>query len=275
MALRLGSHLLSLQDRLRYEPVARRIRCWLDGVPVADTTHGALVWESRRVVPMYAVPEEDLTAELVPIDPAPVPAGLPPLLGPVHFGLHFDPGTSLDVRAGDHVAPAAAYRLDDPDLRDIVVLDWAPFEWMEEDQPVVGHPHDSFKRIDVLPSSRHVVVSLDGVVLADTRDAYALYETHIPVRWYVPLEDVRMEHLVPSDSRSTCAYKGHATYYSLAGGSPGGRDIAWTYLDPLLDAQPVRGRVCFYSERTDLVLDGEAVPRPVTPWSSPADQERF
>lgn len=275
MALRLGAHLLSLHDRMLYEPVGRRLRCSLGGVPVCDTTGAALVWEPRRVVPMYAVPVADLNAELVPTASAPVPEHLPPLLGPVNFALHLDPGTSLDVRVGDDVAPAAAFRPDDPDLAGMVVLDWKPFDWLEEDLPVTGHPHDAFKRIDVLPSSRHVVVSLDGVVLADTRDAYALHETLIPVRWYLPAEDVAMQHLVASDTRTTCAYKGQASYFSLADGRPGGRDIAWTYPDPLHDAAWVKDRLCFYSERTDLSVDGVTHARPVTPWSSPADQERF
>lgn len=275
MALRLGTHLMSLHDRMLYEPVTRRIRCLLDGVPVVDTTAGALVWEPRRVVPMYAVPEADVTAELRSTEPATVPEQVPPLLGPVNFALHLDPGTSLDVVVGDRVLPSAAYRPDDPDLAGLVVLDWAPFEWFEEDHPVTGHPHDAFKRIDVLPSHRHVVVSLDDLVLADTRDAYALHETFLPVRWYVPASDVRMEHLTPSPTTTVCAYKGQASYYSLADGRHGGRDIAWTYPDPLHDALWVKDRVCFYAERTDLTVDGEPVPRPVTPWSSPQDQERF
>ena len=206
MALRLGAHLMSLHDRMLYEPVSRRIRCRLDGVTVCDTTGAALVWEPRRVVPMYAVPEADLAARLQPTAAAPVPDRLPPLLGPVNFALHLDPGTSLDVVVGDSVLPGAAFRPDDPDLAGMVVLDWHTFEWMEEDHPVMGHPHDAFKRIDVLPSTRHVTVSLDGVVLADTRDAYALHETLIPVRWYLPAADVRMEHLVPSPTTTVCAY---------------------------------------------------------------------
>jgi uncharacterized protein (DUF427 family) len=275
MALRLGDHLLSLHDRMLYEPVARRVRCSLGGVPVCDTTGAALVWEPRRVVPMYAVPEADLTAELVPTASVPVPENLPPMLGPVNFALHLDPGTSLDVRVGDDVAAAAAFRPDDPDLAGLVILSWQPFDWLEEDLPVTGHPHDAFKRIDVLPSSRHVVVSLDGVVLADTRDALALHETHLPVRWYLPREDVEMDLLVDSASRTICAYKGRASYFSLADGSTAGRDIAWTYPDPLHDAAWVQDRVCFYSERTDLTVDGVVHERPVTPWSSPADQARF
>ncbi len=275
MALRLGEHLMSLHDRLLHEPLTRRVRCSLDGVPVCDTTTPSLVWETRRVVPTYAVPEVDLFAQLTPGQASPVPERLPPLLGPVRFAVHLDPGETLDVRAGDKVAPAAAFRPADPDLRGLVVLEWGPFDWLEEDHPVTGHPHDVFKRIDTLPSSRHVQVSLDGTTLADTTAAVALHETLIPTRWYLPRDDVRMDLLVPSDSRTTCAYKGHASYYSLADGRPGGNDIAWTYPDPLHEAAWVKDRICFYSERTDLRIDGVELPRPVTPWSSPADQARL
>lgn len=275
MALRLGSHLMSLHAQLLHEPLTRRVRCSLDGVPVCDTTTPSLVWETRRVVPMYAVPEADILADLVPGEPIAVPDRLPPILGPVGFALHLDAGETLDVRAGGQVAPAAAFRPADPDLDGLVVLEWGPFEWLEEDHPVTGHPHDVFKRVDVLPSSRRVRVSLDGQTLAETTHAMALHETMIHTRWYLPRDDVRMGLLAPSESRTTCAYKGHASYFSLADGRPAGADIAWTYPDPLHEAAWVKDMVCFYSERTDLELDGAAVPRPVSPWSSPADQARI
>jgi uncharacterized protein (DUF427 family) len=139
----------------------------------------------------------------------------------------------------------------------------------------VGHPHDPFKRIDLLPSDRHVVVRLGGVTLADTHDAVALHETHLPVRWYLPHDDVDTDLLVGSPTTSTCAYKGHAAYVSLgADAVPGlpedaGHDIGWSYPHPLHEAAAVRGMLCFWSERTDLELDGVAVPRPITPWSRP------
>ena len=141
--------------------------------------------------------------------------------------------------------------------------------------------HDSplqatVKRLDLLESDRHVVVSLDGLVLADSRRAVVVHETHLPARWYLPAEDARLDLLDPSASRTTCAYKGDARYWSLPArdGRPGAEDVAWSYPDPLPEAERLRGLVCFYAERTDLRLDGDAVPRPVTPWSSPADQER-
>ena len=67
MALRLGTHLMSLHSQMLYEPLTRRVRCWLDGIPVCDTMTPSLVWETRRVVPMYAVPEADILANLLPV----------------------------------------------------------------------------------------------------------------------------------------------------------------------------------------------------------------
>ena len=277
--MHLGDHLSGLREQLRYEPVTRRVRASLAGTPVLDTSDAALVWEPRRVVPMYAVPRADIAASLVPRPAAEPPERLPPVLGPVHFEWHHTPGQSFDVVVGERTFPAAAFAPDDPDLGGRVVVEWTPFDWVEEAHPVVGHPHDPFKRIDLLPSDRHVVVRVGDVVLADTHRAIALHETGLPVRWYVPHDDVVTDLLVGSTSTTTCAYKGHAIYVSLAPGvidgiGSEGEDIAWTYTHPLDEVAAIKGMVCFYSERTDLELDGVAVPRPVTPWSSPRDQER-
>ncbi|MEO5610809.1 MAG: DUF427 domain-containing protein [Ornithinibacter sp.] len=283
MATALGAHLLGLTDTLRFEPVTRRVRARHGDVVVLDSTDAVLVWEPRRVVPMYAVPPADLAADLTVCEPAPVPPNLPPILGPVNFAWHHTPGTSYDLSLGDRTWPATAFAPDDPDLGGRVVVEWAPFDWVEEALSVTGHPHDPFKRIDLLPSDRHVVVRLGGTVLADTRRAIALHETHLPVRWYVPHDDVRIDLFVGSRSTSTCAYKGQASYVSLsshgvdATGVTGsdGADVAWTYPHPLSEVAVVKGMFCFYAERTDLALDGVAQARPTTPWASPRDQERF
>jgi len=274
----MGEHLMTLLAELRYEPVTRRVRASLGGVPVLDTEDAVLVWEPRRVVPLYAVPPADVAASLVPCPAPEVPDRLPPVLGPVSFGWHHTPGRSFDVVVGDRTLSAAAFAPDDPDLGGRVVVEWAPFDWVEEAHPVVGHPHDPFKRIDLLPSDRHVVVSLDGVTLADTRRAVALHETQLPARWYVPHDDVVTDLLVGSASTTTCAYKGHAAYVSLRpdtvpGAAANGEDIAWTYPHPLDEVAAVKGMFCFYAERTDLELDGAPVPRPVTLWSRPSDSE--
>jgi uncharacterized protein (DUF427 family) len=123
-----------------------------------------------------------------------------------------------------------------------VVLHWDPFEWLEEDELVMGHPHDPFMRIDVLRSNRHVHVEVGGVTVAESSRPMMLIETSLPVRWYLPREDVRMDLLTPSENHTVCAYKGVASYLS-ADGAP---DVAWFYPDPLHDALPVKNLVSFW-----------------------------
>lgn len=274
MALKMRGYLMASLPQLRFEKTARRIRVLHGDLTICDTTAAVLVWEPRRLVPLYAVPEDAVDAELTPCgDPVEPPDDLPPVMGPQGFEPHSCAGQPLDVRLDGDVLGSAAFRPEDPDLAGYVLLDFPAFDWLEEDQPAVGHPHDPFKRIDTLRSTRHVVVSLDDVVLADSKHPVALLETHLPTRWYLPRDDVRLDLLEPTDHRTTCAYKGHASYFSVRGAGARGRDIAWTYQNPLHDALPVRDMVCFFSERTDLTLDGEAVRRPITPWSPPEEQQ--
>jgi uncharacterized protein (DUF427 family) len=274
MAVRMMNLLSGNLDTLRYEPTAKRIRVCLGGEPVADTHEARLVWEPRRVVPTYAVPLAALTGQLVPAGAETgadedVGVRLPaissrPILDPsVPFDAHSCAGTAYDVIAGEETGAAAAFRPADSDLADYVILEFNAFEWREEDEPIVSHPHDPFSRIDVLRSSRHIRVEYDGRLLAESTRPMLLFETLLPVRFYLPREDV-VVRLDLSDTVTYCAYKGRASYYSVPDGP---KDIAWTYHEPLHDAEPVRDRICFFDERLDVIVDGERRDRPVTPWS--------
>lgn len=68
---------------------------------------------------------------------------------------------------------------------------------------------------------------------------------------------MRLDALEPSETTSHGAYKGEAGYWSH-----GSEDIAWTYETPLREAEPVRGLVCFFGERTDTEADGTPQKRP-------------
>jgi uncharacterized protein (DUF427 family) len=268
MAIRFPSAIPESSQELRYEPRPQRIRVNLDGEPVADTSDAMLVWEPRNVVPMYAVPWHDFEATLERGDRVePDLASLPPVLGPDQFAAHTTAGDPVVVEAAGQRLEGVAFAPSDPDLGGRVILWFAPFEWIEEEEPVIGHPHDPFKRVDVLASSRRVEVSLDGQVLADSTSSLMLLETYLPPRWYLPRSDVRMDLMTPSDKDTICAYKGHASYFSFEPAGKRGEDIAWTYVDPLHDALRVEGMVCFFSERSDLRLDGEPQERPRTFWS--------
>jgi len=273
MAIDLAEHLFSRLGELRYVPTAKRIRALVAGEPVADTRAALLVWQPKRVVPLYAVPEADLRGELVPGETAAAGRagdggmlGARPVLAVGDFHLHGTPGEELVLRAGDRAI--AAFRPEDPALAGYVILDFDGLDtWLEEDEEVVAHPRDPFHRVDVRRSTRHVRIERDGVVLADTTAPRLVFETHLPTRYYLPREDVREDLLRPSDTQTACAYKGGATYYSAVIGDRVVPDLAWVYEDPLPDAAELRGLVAFFDERVDLTVDGDRRERPVTPWS--------
>lgn len=191
-----------------------------------------------------------------------------PVLDPsIPFAVHTAKGEVVDIHLGPEVRAGAGLRLADPDLDGYVVLDFDAFDsWWEEDEPNVGHPRDPFHRIDVLPSSRRVRLELEGEVLTESDRPLLLFETMLPTRFYLRREDVRVE-LIPSATRTTCAYKGHASYLSPLVDGREVADLAWTYQQPLPEAAVVAGLVAFFDERVDLVLDGVRRERPVTPWS--------
>jgi uncharacterized protein (DUF427 family) len=63
---------------------------------------------------------------------------------------------------------------------------------------------------------------------------------------YFPIADVHMQHLRPSDSHTTCHWKGVASYYDVVVGDSVNRDAAWYYPDPSEQAQRIKGRVAFW-----------------------------
>lgn len=266
MALQMTSVLANARRELRQHPVALRVRAEADGTTVVDSVAARLVWEPRRIVSAYAVPVTDIAGTLVNPQPVtPDVRSLPPVLSPRQgFAVHAAAGTAYDIDTSGGTLPGAAFVPDDADLAGYAILDWDAFtRWYEEGEEVRGHPREPFHSIRCLPSERHVVVEIDGQVVADSRRPVMLLETSLPPRWYLPREDVRMDLLAPSDSHTICAYKGEASYWSYGDSA----DVVWTYEDPRHEAEPVRDLVSFYAEFADYVIDGERVVRPVTEWS--------
>jgi uncharacterized protein (DUF427 family) len=247
-------------DTLRVERSPKRVRALVGGQAVFDTRNALLVWE-RPYYPTYYVPAEDVRAELA------AAADRPGRTTHVALG----PADVLDVRIGGEERPGAALVFPDASdhaLRGMVRVKWdAMDEWLEEDEPVYVHPRDPYKRVDILASSQHVQVAVDGVTVADSRQPRILFETSLPPRYYLPPTDVRMDLLVPTDSLTRCPYKGNATWWSLRVDGRRYEDIAWMYRAPTPESQKISGLVAFYSERVDLYLDGALQERPQTPFA--------
>lgn len=242
----------AVRGRVRVEPSSKRVRALLDGQLVADSIQPILVWENPHY-PTYYFPADDIRAELVPT-------------GEARRSPSRGNGVVHDVWVPGATAPDAAMLYPESpidQLRGHVRLDWdAMSEWLEEDEIVYTHPRDPYTRVDILPSSRHLRVEVDGIVVAETRQPRLLFETGLPTRYYLPLTDVRMDLLRPSASQSHCPYKGTAAYWSLETPDAIRPDIAWIYRTPLPEAQKITGLVGFYNERADIFVDGVLQERP-------------
>lgn len=248
------------RGRVRVEVGAKRVRAMLAGHIVADSTSPRMVWEVPYY-PAYYFPAGALRGELR-------------ATGHIQHSPSRGDGQVHDLVIDGGVAPAAAVTFPDSpieELRDLVRLDWAAMDaWFEEDVEVIVHPRDPGTRVDVLASSRHVTVSVDGVVLADSIRPTLLFETGLPKRLYLPKADVRMDLLVPAETTSACPYKGVARWWSVE--LPDGTvhaDLAWSYPAPLPESSGIDDLVAFYDERVDVDLDGERQERPRTKFAPP------
>jgi uncharacterized protein (DUF427 family) len=247
------------RGRIRIETGAKRVRAYLGGEVVADTTRPRLVWEVPYY-PAYYFPAADVRAKLLEPDDGEV----------VHSPSRGDART-FTVRGGGKRATAAALRYEDSpieELRDLIRLDWDSMDaWFEEDEEVFTHPRDPHTRVDILASSRHVRVEVDGVTVAESTSPRLLFETGLPVRYYLPKTHVRMDLLAPTDSVSHCPYKGRAEWWSVRTGDTVHEDLAWSYRTPLPESHKVAGLIAFYDEKVDVYIDGELLERPQTKFS--------
>jgi uncharacterized protein (DUF427 family) len=245
------------RGRVRVEHGQKRVRVYLAGELVADTRGPLLVWEVPYY-PAYYIPVDDVRATLVPTG------------GTEHSPSRGD-ADLYDTKVGRATAAGAARRYPlSPiaELRGAVRFDWdAMGEWLEEDEPVYTHPRDPHTRVDILASSRHVQVVVDGVTVADSQQPRILFETGLPPRFYLPLSDIRLDLLTPSASESHCPYKGTANYWSLEVDGRRHDDFVWIYRSPLPESQKIAGLACFYNEKVDLFVDGERQEQPRTKFS--------
>lgn len=246
------------RGRIRIEAGTKRVRAYLGGEVVADTVSPVLVWEVPYY-PTYYFPLADVRAQLLEADG-----------GVAHSPSRGD-GQVFTVKAGSQEAPHAAIRYEDSpieELRALARLNWDAMDaWFEEDEQVFTHPRDPYTRVDILASSRQVRVEVDGATIAESTSPRLLFETGLPVRYYLPKTHVRLDLLDPTDTVSHCPYKGDAEWWSVRTANTVHDDLAWSYRTPLPESQKVAGLIAFYNEKVDIYLDGVLQQRPSTKFS--------
>ena len=224
---------------LYFEPYERRMRAVLDGETVIDTTGGMLLYESN-IGPVLYVPEEDVRQDLISrTDHS------------THCPFKGD-ATYWSVGAHENVLWGYEDPVESADwLRGYVAPYWDLFDaWYEEDEQLHTKLRDPYHRIDVRPTSAHVTVRANGETVAESGRALLLFETGIPARAYMPLEDVRRDRLTPTDKETVCPYKGTASYWSVGDLE----DVAWSYRDPIPEAGAIEGLVSFMGDGVEVEI---------------------
>jgi len=235
-----------LPKRLLYlEPLRRRMRVRFGGHWIADSERALVLFEPGRY-PVAYFPESDISPDA--------------LQRTEHTTQHPDLGLTswYSVRAGKHSAGRAAWQhvqlpAHARELQARVAFAWHAMEaFYEEEERILGHAADSYHRIDIRQTSRHLVVNHGNRVVADTEQPRVLYESGFAPRWYVPRANVDESALTAVDQQTFCPYKGLCSYYDIGDA----RHAAWSYRQAYTEVCRISDFVSFEPDIVSVQIDG-------------------
>jgi uncharacterized protein (DUF427 family) len=236
-----------LPKRLLYaEPLRRRMRVRYGGAWIAESEQVVLLFEPGRY-PVAYFPESDISAKTLERNE--------------HTTRHPDLGLTCwyTVRSGGQSASRGAWQhielLDyASELRGRIAFAWPAMDaFYEEDERIMGHAADSYHRIDIRQTSRHLVVRDGDRVVAESKSPLALYESGFAPRWYVPRADINESALTLVEHQTFCPYKGLCSYYDIGDA----RLAAWSYREPYTEVSRISGLVSFEPDIVTVQLDGK------------------
>ncbi len=235
-----------LPERLLYaEPLRRRMRVRFGGAWIADSEDVLILHEPGRY-PVAYFPQDGIVADALELGE--------------YTSRHRDLGLTswYTVRAGEQRKPRAAWQYTEPPAYAHELLGRVAFAWpamdafYEEDERIVGHAADSYHRIDIRQTSRHLQVRSHDRLVADSKRPLVLFESGFASRWYVPRADIEEAALTPAEGQTFCPYKGVASYYDIADA----RRAAWYYPNAWAEAARISNFVSFEPDKVAVQLDG-------------------
>lgn len=242
----------------------RRVRVLVQGKFIADSVAVELLFETRRL-PVYYFPKNDVLQGVLSESDRVVED---PVKGRRIF---------YDITVDERVIKNGAWKCEGrpgeqgsngPDISGLIAFSWNKMDsWFEEDEEVYVHARDPYSRVDVVESSRHIEVNVNGVKVADSSRPMLLFETGLPTRYYLPKTDVRLDLLKRTETHTSCPYKGTSDYWSVVTDSGTAEDVVWSYRMPIPENPKIAGRLCFHDEKVDMTIDGVLQQRPQTEWS--------
>ena len=248
------------EHAIEIEPTPRWVRVTFNGETIADSKRVLLLRESGHL-PIYYFHPDDVATEF-----------LEPTTHHTHCPYKGE-ASYWRVKVGQRAVDNAVWSYLDPISKSAAIKGYKAFywhkmdAWYEEEEEVFVHARDPYKRVDVMPSSRHIRVVVNGQTVADSRRSHLLFETGLPTRYYLPQADVRMDLLEATEKQTRCPYKGVAGYWSARVGDGLIENVVWSYPAPIPECPKIKGLLCFFNEKVDIYVDSVLQERPQTPWS--------
>jgi uncharacterized protein (DUF427 family) len=235
-----------LPKRLLYvEPLRRRMRVRFGGTWIADSEQVLVLFEPARY-PVAYFPETEISSHALERTDQTIEH---PDLGRTSW---------YSVRAGGQVASRGAWQHTGLPAHASVLQGRVAFAWQamdafyEEEERIAGHAADSYHRIDIRQTSRHLVVRHQDRAIADTTRPLVLYESGFAPRWYVQRADIDESALAPVKLQTFCPYKGLCSYYTIGEA----RLAAWSYTDAYTEVGRISNLVSFEPDIVTVHLDG-------------------
>ena len=234
---------------LYWEDFPKRVRVDFNGKTIADSRRVKAMHETDQIMTFY-FPLEDVDMDA--LERTDHTSECP----------HKGQASYWSVKVGDRTAENAVWSYENPIPSASPIAGYLAFvynkmdAWYQEAEKVYAHPRDPYHRFDIHHSSRHVVVRHQGKVIAESHGPAMLFETGLPVRYYLPSYGVSTILLTRSTTVSQCPYKGDGQHWHLDVGDERIEDVAWTLPHPLGEAQQIANCFCFYPDKLETEVDG-------------------
>ncbi|NMG08348.1 DUF427 domain-containing protein [Brasilonema sp. UFV-L1] len=113
-------------------------------------------------------------------------------------------------------------------------------------------------------SNKSIRVICNGIVLAQTSKPKRVIETSHPPVYYIPSEDIKLEHLIETPKKTWCEWKGRCQYYDVSVGDKYINHAAWRYFEPTPGFVSIQEYYAFYPSLMDAcyVNDQLVTPQP-------------
>jgi uncharacterized protein (DUF427 family) len=82
----------------------------------------------------------------------------------------------------------------------------------------------------------------NGATLAESEETVVVEDNH-----YFPAQSIHEEFFVDSDTHTTCAWKGEASYKTIEVNGERNADAAWYYPEPKEAAAEIKDRYAFWT----------------------------